>query len=386
MGRRRDPGQPQRRARTRRVARRTPAEGDAEAVDRPRRARAAASPPADDRAWSSRRNVPERAARADLVPFMALPAETGPTWAPDRLSIWPVEGGRFGIDAHYQGASGRGRARQQAVRLERVNLAVVAARGRRRRDAPARPARAPGDVARDRGLPRPAARRLGCASRASAPGPCAAGPAARPRSSTPRPRRTPRGSAPPSPPRTRPDRARPRGRAARTAPRGSASSCSGGASPKCVMPSAAGCQAADRLDRALPRRDVDVGRRRRRDREVVRRDPGAAGVADERVARRLVEVGDVMRGVAGRVLDPERALDVALAAREHAQVRLRHRDHLAPQRRASPPRRRTAARRSRPASPGRPCAARRARARRPAGPASGARARRTRPRGRSGCG
>jgi hypothetical protein len=80
--------------------------------------------PPDDRAWSARRNVPERAARADLVPFMALPAETGPTWAPDELSIWPVEGGRFGIDAHYHGASGRGRATQQAKRLERVNLAV----------------------------------------------------------------------------------------------------------------------------------------------------------------------------------------------------------------------------------------------------------------------
>ncbi len=84
-----------------------------------------APPAADDRAWSSRRNVPERAARADLVPFMALPAETGPTWAPDRLSIWPVEGGRFGIDAYYQGKSGRSRASQQAVRLGRVNLAVA---------------------------------------------------------------------------------------------------------------------------------------------------------------------------------------------------------------------------------------------------------------------
>jgi len=80
--------------------------------------------PADDRAWSARRNVPERAARADLVPFMALPAETGPTWAPDQLTIWPVEGGRFGIDARYQGASGRERARQQARRLERVSLGV----------------------------------------------------------------------------------------------------------------------------------------------------------------------------------------------------------------------------------------------------------------------
>jgi hypothetical protein len=83
-------------------------------------------PKADDRAWSSRRNVPERAARADLVPFMALPAETGPTWAPDQLSIWPVEGGRFGIDARYQGESGRERARRQASRLEqRANVLVA---------------------------------------------------------------------------------------------------------------------------------------------------------------------------------------------------------------------------------------------------------------------
>ena len=82
-------------------------------------------PEVDDRAWSSRRNVPERAAREDLVPFMALPAETGPTWAPDQLSIWPVEGGRFGIDARYHGESGRARADQQAARLLRVNLAVA---------------------------------------------------------------------------------------------------------------------------------------------------------------------------------------------------------------------------------------------------------------------
>jgi hypothetical protein len=81
-------------------------------------------PAADDRAWSSRRNVPERAARADLVPYMALPAETGPTWAPDQMSIWPVEGGRFGIDAHYHGASGRTRARHQTARLERARLGV----------------------------------------------------------------------------------------------------------------------------------------------------------------------------------------------------------------------------------------------------------------------
>ena len=76
----------------------------------------------DDRSWSSRRNVPERAARTDLVPYMALPAETGPSFAPDQLSIWPVEGGRFGIDARYQGESGAARAAQQKARLERVNV------------------------------------------------------------------------------------------------------------------------------------------------------------------------------------------------------------------------------------------------------------------------
>jgi hypothetical protein len=79
-------------------------------------------PAPDDRAWSSRRNVGERDARTDLVPYMALPAETGPLWAPDELSIWPVEGGRFGLDARYQGATGRERATAQAQRLERVNL------------------------------------------------------------------------------------------------------------------------------------------------------------------------------------------------------------------------------------------------------------------------
>src|SRR3954452_23578339 len=79
----------------------------------------------DDRAWSSRRNVPERAARTDLVPYMALPAETGPTFAPDQLSIWPVEGGRFGIDARYHGDSGAGRAAQQKGGLERVSVCAA---------------------------------------------------------------------------------------------------------------------------------------------------------------------------------------------------------------------------------------------------------------------
>jgi hypothetical protein len=82
----------------------------------------APTPAPDDRAWSARRNLQQREARADLVPYMALPAETGPLWAPDELAIWPVEGGRFGLDARYQGSSGRERAVAQAQRLERVNL------------------------------------------------------------------------------------------------------------------------------------------------------------------------------------------------------------------------------------------------------------------------
>jgi hypothetical protein len=64
----------------------------------------------DERAWSAHTSVHPRSARADLVPYTPLPAETGPVRAPDRLSIWPVEGGRYGIDAHYHGHTGIERA------------------------------------------------------------------------------------------------------------------------------------------------------------------------------------------------------------------------------------------------------------------------------------
>ena len=87
-------------------------------------------PPVDDRAWSARTNMHARdAAGKDLVRFTPLPAETGPTWAPDRLSIWPVEGGRFGIDAHYHGATGRQRAEHQRTRLEEAGLAAAVREG-----------------------------------------------------------------------------------------------------------------------------------------------------------------------------------------------------------------------------------------------------------------
>jgi hypothetical protein len=60
-----------------------------------------------------------------MVAHTALPAETGPIWAPDELSIWPVEGGRYGVDAHYHGPTGARRARHQQSRLAGVNLAAT---------------------------------------------------------------------------------------------------------------------------------------------------------------------------------------------------------------------------------------------------------------------
>jgi hypothetical protein len=84
----------------------------------------------DDRAWSTRTNMHDRDARGkDLVRFTPLPAETGPTWAPDRLSIWPVEGGRYGIDAHYHGATGAQRAEHQRTRLEEAGLHAAVREG-----------------------------------------------------------------------------------------------------------------------------------------------------------------------------------------------------------------------------------------------------------------
>jgi hypothetical protein len=78
--------------------------------------------PPDDRAWSAHTSVHPRSAQAALVGHTALPAETGPTWAPDRLSVWPVEGGRYGIDAHYHGETGVQRAKGQQHRLGAVGL------------------------------------------------------------------------------------------------------------------------------------------------------------------------------------------------------------------------------------------------------------------------
>ena len=82
-----------------------------------------------------------------------------------------------------------------------------------------------------------------------------------------------------------------------------------------------------------PRLEVDVGRRRRRHHVAARAAADAGGVADERDARRRVEVRDVMRRVPGRVLDFHFAPDhrQRLASFDHLQMLRRHRLHVAPQ-------------------------------------------------------
>ena len=79
----------------------------------------------DERAWSASTSLHPRASRQELVGYTALPAETGPIWAPDRLSLWPVEGGRYGIDAHYHGATGMERAVGQKQRLRGAGLTAT---------------------------------------------------------------------------------------------------------------------------------------------------------------------------------------------------------------------------------------------------------------------
>ncbi len=53
---------------------------------------------------------------------MARPTQTGFLLAPDKISIWPVEGDRYGIDGTYRGASGFERAEAQRRRLNSANL------------------------------------------------------------------------------------------------------------------------------------------------------------------------------------------------------------------------------------------------------------------------
>ena len=50
----------------------------------------------------------------------ALPTQAGPV--PDRIAIWPVEDGRYGLDATFQGASGYERAERHLEALKRNDV------------------------------------------------------------------------------------------------------------------------------------------------------------------------------------------------------------------------------------------------------------------------
>lgn len=53
--------------------------------------------------------------RADSILVTNLPTQAGPV--PDRMTIWPMDDGRFGLDATFQGASGYERAEHHKATL-----------------------------------------------------------------------------------------------------------------------------------------------------------------------------------------------------------------------------------------------------------------------------
>ncbi len=53
---------------------------------------------------------------------MAPQAKTTPSLAPDRLSVWPLDEGRYGLDASYRGSTGFERAEAQRRRLKASRL------------------------------------------------------------------------------------------------------------------------------------------------------------------------------------------------------------------------------------------------------------------------
>jgi hypothetical protein len=50
----------------------------------------------------------------------SLPARAGPV--ADRLSIWPVDDGRYGLDATFEGVSGYERAERHEAELVRLGI------------------------------------------------------------------------------------------------------------------------------------------------------------------------------------------------------------------------------------------------------------------------
>jgi hypothetical protein len=49
-----------------------------------------------------------------------LPAHAGPV--PDRITIWPVDDGRYGLDATFQGETGYRRAQQHQHELDELGV------------------------------------------------------------------------------------------------------------------------------------------------------------------------------------------------------------------------------------------------------------------------
>ncbi len=76
---------------------------------------------APDRSWSARRSIRERVRSRLAGPCSQPCLHERRTWAPDQMSLWPVEGGRFGLDAHYEGSTGAQRAEYQAQKLAELN-------------------------------------------------------------------------------------------------------------------------------------------------------------------------------------------------------------------------------------------------------------------------
>jgi hypothetical protein len=52
--------------------------------------------------------------------FRPLPTTAGPV--PDRISIWPLDDGRYGLDATFQGASGYERAERHQGSLQEAGV------------------------------------------------------------------------------------------------------------------------------------------------------------------------------------------------------------------------------------------------------------------------
>jgi len=53
---------------------------------------------------------------ADFREVTDLPTQAGPV--PDRMTIWPMDDGRYGLDATFQGASGYERAESHKTSLD----------------------------------------------------------------------------------------------------------------------------------------------------------------------------------------------------------------------------------------------------------------------------